>query len=252
MNHTITIPEQTHQALSDQLEMFVTLAKARDPKFVAPSLEEFAQAKLSGDASWLGLATIDSLLQSSPYRDAGRVMREDFAAFLKNFILSSRLYGFAFVHEAGKSGLELRERAGEWLNHLSQVEPLSDEFREALVAMIEGASMSIDDADAIFGAKVWKVADTLSTRFDILHSALPKLPTEDGPAKLAQFITVGEIACEMGIIHPATLEAAIYHLRAVRPDFFPESEVQPSWFNRTLSRVIANMPWRRVDLDATS
>lgn len=245
----IDIPEHTQKILAEQLATFTSLAQARDPKFVPPSLEEFAQAKLSGDSSWLGLATVDALLQSSPYRDAERVMREDFSAFLKNFVLSSRLYGFAFIHQAGKTGPELRERAGEWLNHLSQVEPLSDEFREALVAMIEGASLSIDDADAIFGSTVWKTADTLASRFNILCTALPKLPTEDGPAKLAQLITVGEIACEMGVLHPATLEAAIYHLRAVRPDFFPVADDQPSLLYRAFAGALARLPWRRVALD---
>lgn len=245
MTLTINIPTSTLQILSEQLAVFTDLAKKRDPRFVSPSLEEFAQAKLSGETSWLGVATIESLVQSSPYRDARRVMREDFAAFLKNFVLSSRLHGFAFIHASGKSGTELREMAGEWLNHLSQIEPLPEEFRDALSAMIEGASLSIDDAEEIYRSKIWKTADSLASRFQELLSALPMLPAEEAPARLAQFITVGEIAVEMGVVTRSTLETAMLHLRSVRPDFFAEAD-GPSLFSRAATKVLACFTWQRM------
>lgn len=216
----IELTDEDRALLEKELAEFTAVAQRLSPGFVTPSLREFALAKITGHSEYLLESSIRKFLGSNSYADPHRVMQQEFAQFLRNFVLAAKQHGFVLAHRDGATLDERSAAISDWIDHLSQIEPLDADFKRFLAMAIEGATVSVDDAACFLFNRKWHAIDRLPAKVTLAHKSVLTLHGLEAHRKLAELITLGGLAVEIGVMDGVSLDATLSQLKLSRPDLF--------------------------------
>lgn len=222
---TITLPlaAAQYQALRDELTQFVRIATTLDPEFVAPSLEDFAAAKLSGDTGLLTQESIRQAVFRVPQSLIQRSGEERTFNALAALLRSARLYNFAWVcagdpQEAGQSALQFAE-------HIADEFGIERRHIPALAEVLSDAAVSVDTAArTYFPTAPYKLADSLLEREDRAYKAIFDNP-ESGLADVLKWKLLAGLAEDIGFLSATDVAERLAFIKKLRSELFePEPE----------------------------
>lgn len=216
----LVLSEAQHQALQNELAQFVQIASALDPEFVAPSLEAFAVAKLSGDTGLLTQESIRQAVLRVPQTIIQRSGEERAFYALACVLRSARLYNFAWVCAGDNGADETNQSAKQFAEHIAGELGIDKRHAPALANVLADAAVSIDTAARVyFPCQPYKLADAISEREDNAYKAIFE-DHESGLAEVLRWRVLSDLAVEAGTLSEKETAERFAFIKKLRPELF--------------------------------
>lgn len=216
----LVLTDAQHQALQDELAQFVRIATALNPEFVAPSLADFALAKLSGDTGLLTQESIRQAVLRVPQTIIQRSGEEHAFHALACVLRSARLYNFAWVRAGGNGADETNQSAKQFAEHIAGELGIDKRHAPALANVLADAAVSIDTAARVyFPCQPYKLVDAISEREDNAYKAIFE-DHESGLAEVLRWRVLSGLAVEAGTLSENETAERFAFIKKLRPELF--------------------------------
>lgn len=219
-NLTLSITDAQLQMLRGELAQFVRIATTLDPEFVAPSLEDFANAKISGDTGLLTQESIRQAVQRVPHSLIQRRGDENAFYALACVLRSARLYNFAWVCAGDERANETTQCAKQFAEHIAGELGIDQQHVPVLANALAEAAVPIDTAARVyFPCARYKLSDSLFERADSVYKDIFDNP-ESGLADVLKWKILAGLAEEVGSLSKDDLAEQFAFIKKLRPELF--------------------------------
>ncbi len=217
----LVLTDAQHQALLDELAQFVRIATALNPEFVAPSLADFALAKLSGDTGLLTQESIRQAVLRVPQTIIQRSGEEHTFYALASALRSARLYNFAWVCAANnEAASETKECAQQFAKRIADELHIDERHVPALANALAEAAVPVDTAARVyFPCQPYKLVDAISEREDSAYKAIFE-GQESDLYEVIQWKVLSGLAVEAGLFSEKESAERFAFIKKLRPALF--------------------------------
>lgn len=215
----LTLSNEQTYALQGELAQFVQIAVALDPQFEAPSLEDFALAKLSGNTDLLTRESIRKAIARASKALVQETGEDRTFATLEGLLRIARLYGFAFVR-ANDEDMDTASATVHFAKRIVSELNLEERHVSAIVNVLTGGAVPIDTAVRVhFKCREYQLVSSLYERADKVYRDIVN-DHEVGMAEVLKWKIMAGLAEEYGSLSSKEVDHRFAFIRDMRPELF--------------------------------
>lgn len=221
---TLPVSDSQLQSLQGELAQFVRLATTLSPDFVAPSLEEFAMAKLSGDSGLLAQESIRQAVSRVPKPLTQRAVEENTLFAIGGLLRMARIYGFAWVNGSDGSPADTEQNGRALAQRIAGELKIDTEYIPELANMVASAGISIRTAADHFQLPALKFTESLYDKAVLAYKCVVE-NSEPSLVDVLRWKILASSLEEYGAFPKGYMEQRLAHIKEIHPELFePEPE----------------------------
>jgi hypothetical protein len=219
---TLTVKDETAQALRRDYDTFTRLTHKIDRHFATPSFEDFLRAKLLDNMVPLTEQAVQHLLRNGQYAWAKRTLDKEFPDLIGSLVRQAQEYGFGFAAPSGWTAEERAKRCHEWATAIVNEAKCSANLIDPLAAQIKSAAQDIRQLEESMQTSAWRLAESLRQR---VYEAKVACETNVGSAareRLGELRGLLRLGISHGSFQMQEAQQIMEYLRLLKPEIFVE------------------------------